>query len=228
MPVADALILKTKMPPNLWPTVIMSVLGCMIVVFAQKKKYHTFTESDTIGCLMKFGSVLVTAFTRIIMKSSNDLLTRNELLQYANIGTIVIPLVYTLATDATVWLYFLDLPDLPIKAIISWSAIGILVYFLGASMQVDLVRALSPGLYSSFEAIRVLGAVFLSTIWLHEPVNNWLEWLGILLTVGVITKYFKDLLKKDNDKEICKNEIKKSSDQKKYWDEYGCYVNFIL
>jgi len=121
VPIADALFLKTKLSPVLWRTVTLSVLGCSLVVISQHSFDHTFTESDVINCLMNLMTVLITAITRLIMKTSANILTRNELLTYANVGTVVIPLIVTLCIDLNSWLYFVDVFDLPKVAIVSWS-----------------------------------------------------------------------------------------------------------
>lgn len=64
-----------------------------------------------------------------------------------------------------------------------------LVYTVGSSGQMSLVRSMGPALYSSLSAVRVLSSAMLSSMFLHEPVRNWLEWVGLLIAMITMTAY---------------------------------------
>ena len=72
---------------------------------------------------------------------------------------------------------------------IAWCTISIGVYSFASTLQIRLVRVLGPGFYSSWVAIRVLGSMILSSIFLGEGISSWLEYAGIALMLITVSIY---------------------------------------
>ena len=76
-----------------------------------------------------------------------------------------------------------------------WFTLTFLIFFLAATAQVSLVQSMGPGLYSSFTAIRIVGAVVLSSLVLHETLKNTLEALGVMINIVTMSIYLVFLYK---------------------------------
>jgi len=120
------------------------------------------------------------------MKRTEHILTRNEAVQTNNVCNCVFPLLYTLIVNPGGWKAF---QTMSWQSFGAWTTIAVLVYTIGSTGQMALVRSMGPGVYSSLGATRVLGSVALSALWLHEPVQNWLEWIGLLVIMCTMTLY---------------------------------------
>lgn len=79
---------------------------------------------------------------------------------------------------------------------------GLVVFYLGTSVQMVVVRTLGPTLHSSFQALRMVSALLGSFVLMQEPVNSWVSWVGLVLLVGVLCIYFRRQLA---GKEACNN-----------------------
>jgi drug/metabolite transporter (DMT)-like permease len=193
--IADALILETQLPVLLWPSVLVSFVGCALIALAQSPLFvksssssYVFTHRDAIGCVLQFVSVLFSSLARLLMKRTEHILTRDEMVQSNNLFNTLIPLTYTLLVpDArSQWKAF---QETSVQSIVALLSIAVLVYTVGSTGQMSLVRKMGAGVYSSFSAIRVLGSVLFSSLFLGEPVQNWLEWLGLLVATLTMTLY---------------------------------------
>lgn len=193
--IGDATLLGAKLPRLLWPCVIMSCLGCVIIGLSQSPYFvmlsssssvYLFTMRDTIGCSLQFTSMCFSAMARLLMKRTEHILTRDEMVQTNNICNTILPLIYTLVTNPNGWLAF---RYITIPSLFAWLILTVLVYTIGSTGQMSLVRTMGPGMYTSLSALRVLGSVFLSAVWLNEPVRNWLEWTGLVITMITMTVY---------------------------------------
>jgi len=223
VPLAEGIFLKTKLPGILWPTVIFTTIGCTLVILAQSAWLahnndsfensitapfqHAFNMNDLIGCSLQFFCIFLTAAVRLMMKTSSSLLSRNELLQYSNMGCIVFPMVYSLYLDPSVWLYFLKFFEFPVLVFASWFTVCFLIYFVASTMQMELIRSMGPSLYTSLSGIRVLSVVVLSAAWLGEPLVTSLEGWGFLITVVSIAVYMRVLITSDKEETNLKQEV---------------------
>jgi drug/metabolite transporter superfamily protein YnfA len=120
------------------------------------------------------------------MKVTEGILTRDEMVQVNNVFNTGVPMIYVFLADPHAWHAFAHVQ------ISSWLALGtiaILVYTIGSTTQMALIRSMGVGVYSSYSGVRVLGSVLLSSWILKEPVQNWLEWLGLTITTTTMTVY---------------------------------------
>lgn len=120
------------------------------------------------------------------MKVTEDILTRDEMVQVNNVFNTFVPMIYVFLADPHAWYAFAHMQ------IYSWLALGsiaILVYTIGSTTQMALIRSMGVGVYSSYSGVRVLGSVLLSSWILKEPVQNWLEWSGLAITTTTMTTY---------------------------------------
>mmetsp|Transcript_9130 Transcript_9130/g.14053 ORF Transcript_9130/g.14053 Transcript_9130/m.14053 type:complete len:398 (-) Transcript_9130:1944-3137(-) len=203
--VGDKVWLKTDLPSAIWPCIFASIIGCATIALSQSPLFlklncnnrnpydgngsinsYSFGFQDVLGCGLQLLSVCFSAVARLLMKRTEHILNRNEAIQANNICNCIFPLLYTLITNPQGWEAF-DTMNLPSFG--AWSTIAVLVYTIGSTGQMSLVRSMGPGMYSSLSATRVLGAALLSAIWLHEPVQNWLEWIGLFVIMGTMTLY---------------------------------------
>ena len=159
-----------------------------LFVVSSDPSSYVFTHRDALGCALQFISVLFSSLARLLMKRTEHILTRDEMVQTNNLFNTIVPLAYTLLVpDARQkWRAFREPSTESIVALLS---IAVLVYTIGSTGQMSLVRNMGAGVYSSFSAIRVLGSVLFSSIFLGEPVQNWLEWIGLLVTTLTMTLY---------------------------------------
>jgi len=178
--------------------IIASIIGCAAIAASQSpliKSNNTnghnapgflFSSHDAIGCGLQFLSVCFSAAARLLMKRTENILSRNEAVQANNVCNFILPLLYTLITNPRGWEAFLVMN---IQSFVAWITIAVLVYTIGSTVQMSLVRSMGPGMYSSLGATRVLGSAILSAICLHEPVQNWLEWIGLFVIMCTMTMY---------------------------------------
>jgi hypothetical protein len=202
------------LPPAIWPCVLASCFGCTLIAFS-KSPYSpslgrsvgnngsnddaanaaeaaaavppSFTADDAVGCALQFASMCFSAGARLLMKATEDVLTRNEAVQTNNACNFVFPLLYTLVANPAGWVAFLRMTPTSFAA---WVVIAVLVYTFGSAWQMSLVRSMGPGAYSSLGGVRVLASAALSAACLAEPVDGGpLEWAGLLVVVVTVTAY---------------------------------------
>lgn len=198
--IGDKVLLQTHLPGAIWPCIASSVVGCLVIAASQSPLMKdstdnsdeandvsfTFTAQDGIGCGLQFMSMCFSAGARLLMKRTENILTRNEAVQTNNVCNSVFPLLYTLFANPSGWNAFRSMTW---ESFGAWLTVAVLVYTIGSTGQMALVREMGPAVYSSLSAVRVLGSAVLSAIWLNEPVRNWMEWLGLSLIMLTMTLY---------------------------------------
>ena len=197
--IGDKVLLQAHLPPALWPCIAASILGCLVIAASQSPLMKvgtesdeaddvsfTFTAQDGIGCGLQFLSMCFSAGARLLMKRTENILTRNEAVQTNNVCNTVFPLLYTLFDNPRGWNAF---SSMTWESFGAWLIIAVLVYTIGSTGQMALVRGMGPAVYSSLGAVRVLGSAILSAFWLNEPVQNWMEWLGLSIIMCTMTLY---------------------------------------
>ena len=198
--IGDKVLLQANLPSALWPCVASSVAGCLVIAASQSPLMKvntdssdeaddvsfTFTAQDGIGCGLQFMSMCFSAGARLLMKRTENILTRNEAVQTNNVCNTVFPLLYTLFANPRGWNAFRSMTW---ESFGAWLIIAVLVYTIGSTGQMVLVRGMGPAVYSSLGAVRVLGSAVLSAVWLNEPVQNWMEWLGLSIIMCTMTLY---------------------------------------
>lgn len=194
--VFDRILLSNKQPfpPLFWPAIVFSILGGALVAMGQTSdstdmsSQHIHPTHNLIGCLLQFTSVVFSACQRTLMKLTVDIFSRNHFVQANNIPNCVFPFIIATIHDPSGWKAFRYLFITP-KSLLAWCTISIGVYSYGLPAQVSMVQNIGPGLYSSFEGVRVLGSLILSTLLLGEGLVNWIEWVGLGLVVVTMTVY---------------------------------------
>jgi len=191
--IGDKMFLETDMPSAIWPCIFASIVGCATIAASQSplmskgdSSGFSFTAQDAIGCGLQFMSTCFSAAARLLMKRTESILSRNEAVQTNNACNFIFPLSYTLVTNPGGWEAY---REMNLQSLAAWTIISVLVYTIGSTGQMSLVRSMGPGVYSSLGAIRVLGSAILSALWLNEPVQNWLEWSGLLIIMCTMTLY---------------------------------------
>lgn len=193
--IGDKVLLETNLPSAIWPCIAASILGCLVIAASQSplmqlksdgNSEFSFTAQDGIGCGLQFMSMCFSAGARLLMKRTENILTRNEAVQTNNVCNTVFPLLYTLSTNPGGWSAFRSMTW---ESFGAWLAVSVLVYTIGSTGQMALVRGMGPAAYSSLGAVRVLGSALLSAVWLNEPVQNWMEWLGLSMIMCTMTLY---------------------------------------
>ena len=213
--IGDRLLLKTDLPPALWPCVLVSLLGALLMGLAQSpwvvqgitqssdllnhedeeaqsRGVTEFTSRDLIGCVMQLVSVIFASSARLLVKKTQGILSRDEIVQANNISNCLFPFLYTLMVHPTGWRAYRYIFTLPNFA--AWATIAVVVFTIGFTGQMSLVRSMGPAMYSSLSGTRILGSALLSAIFLAEPVKNWVEWVGLLIIMVTMTLYTVSLL----------------------------------
>ena len=84
-PLLEKLVLKTDLPKNLWPTVMASWFGMLIIAFAQTPFFASDSTAlgtrDLLGAGLQLLSVVLSNSARILMKTSSGIFTGAELIQ---------------------------------------------------------------------------------------------------------------------------------------------------
>ncbi|KAL7525347.1 hypothetical protein ACHAWF_001318 [Thalassiosira exigua] len=122
------------------------------------------------------------------MKRTERVLPPAHVVQTNNVSNCLFPFVYTMIYDPSsrgAFRYLLVEP----KSLLAWCTISVRVYSFASSLQVRLVRALGPGPYSSWSAVRVLGSMAPSAWVLGEGVRGQLEWAGAALMTATVSIY---------------------------------------
>ncbi|KAL7529307.1 hypothetical protein ACHAXR_002889 [Thalassiosira sp. AJA248-18] len=202
--IIDRFILHSPFPPLLWPTIIISGFGGTLIAISQSidgdEEHVTSNQAklsptdNLIGCSLQLLSAIFSAFARILMKRTEHILTPTHIVQTNNISNCLFPFIYTIIHNPSSWTAFRYLVFTP-KSLLAWCMMSIGVYSFASTVQIRLVRALGPGFYSSWVAVRVLGSLVLSTFILGEGINSWLEWVGIGLMIGTISVYIVETKK---------------------------------
>ncbi|GMI11028.1 hypothetical protein TrVE_jg3307 [Triparma verrucosa] len=193
-PILERAILGTELPPKIFTVVSVSVLGCVIIGYAQSPSFvgestHGLSKEDALGVSIQFISVIFSNLARIIMKTSDGILSKSELIKIQNFCSIAFTGIIGLATlGPAMWVQQFNLLE---SILLPFLFLGIGIFTLAAYFQVESVRAMGPGVYGTLSSIRVLVAVAGSYVLMQEPVQNWLEWFGIFLVVVMMTVYTK-------------------------------------
>ena len=215
MSIGDRLLLKTDLPPALWPCVLVSLLGALLMGLAQSpwvvqgltqrsdllnhedeearsRGVTELTSRDLIGCVMQLVSVIFVSSARLLVKKTQGILSRDEIVQANNFSNCLFPFLYTLMVHPTGWRAYRYIFTLPNFA--AWATIAVVVFTIGFTGQMSLVRSMGPAMYSSLSGTRILVSALLSAIFLAEPVKNWVEWVGLLIIMVTMTLYTISLL----------------------------------
>ena len=192
----DRILLQSPFPPLLWPTILLSGMGGALIAISQSvdnvsimsERDRIPSKDNLIGCSLQLLSAIFSAFARILMKRTEHILTSTEIVQVNNVSNCVFPFIYTIIHNPLSWGSFKYLIFTP-KSMLAWTTISIGVYSFASKLQIQLVRKLGPGFYSSWVAIRVLGSMILSAFILDEKISNWLEWVGVGLMLVTISIY---------------------------------------
>ncbi|GMH64187.1 hypothetical protein TL16_g03906 [Triparma laevis f. inornata] len=192
-PILERAILGTKLPPKIFSVVLATVVGCVVIGFAQSPSFvgksddHALDAQDALGITIQFISVIFSNLARIVMKTSDGVLSKSELIQIQNFCSITFTAIIGLSTlGPTLWAQQFSLLE---KVLLPFLFLGIAIFTLAAYFQVESVRKMGPGVYGTLSSIRVLVAVAGSYLFMREPVQNWLEWFGIILVVFMLTIY---------------------------------------
>ena len=199
-PLLERLFLKTPLPKNIFAMLTLSIFGCIIVAFSQSPYYYAvfgstestynWTMDDMVGLTMQLFSVLCLNLARIVMKTSEGIMSPTEGIQIQNVLTIFTSVIISMSTGGgAMWTKSLGtlFSSLPVVAAFLFLTLGILS---GALLfEITVVRHLGPGAYGSLTSIRVPVAVLGSYAILSEPVQNWLEWIGIFIIVVTMAMY---------------------------------------
>ena len=146
------------------------------------------TTTILFGCLLQFISICFSAIARILMKYTDGILTKIEIVQANNICNVLLPFMYTLMTNVTGWIAFEYLISIKTN-LIAFITVSIVVYTIGSTTQVTLVRNIGPGIYTSFNGIRIICSAILSSIVLQESISSTTELLGLCIIIISMTLY---------------------------------------
>jgi len=206
-PFADKVILGADLPRVLWYCVGWTSLGCFLMIYGEGEEDGEAQESvsDFIGVTMQLVSVLLSVVVRLMMKTSQGIATKSQLMHVANGATVILGTSFSV--QMTGWqgmrqvLAAFSKFDSATIAIL-WLSLG--VYTVGSYLQIKLCRNLGPGIYASFSAIRIVTAVISSSYFLNEAIQNVSIWLGLGVISGTVTWYTARLLwwAEDKQKEI--------------------------
>ena len=151
------------------------------------------SESTTIlfGCFLQLLSICFSAMARILMKYTDGILSKIEIVQANNICNVILPFLYTLLTNPMGWIAFeyILIPN----NLIAFVTVSIVVYTIGSTTQVTLVRNVGPAIYTSFNGIRIICSAILSALLVHESISNTIELLGLCIIIISMTMYTWDL-----------------------------------
>lgn len=193
----DAIFLGSSTPPLLWPTMLSSVLGILLIAISQSadkyKSSNNITPRDNaIGCSLQIAVVIMNSFGRILQKQTEGILTPIDIVQTGNVSNCVFPLIYTLYYKPQVWNSFRTLLSSP-YSLIALLTISLVCYCFVSQQQVRLTRTLGPATFSSWSAVRILFSMVLSAAFLGEHIKSWMEWLGIGIMITSVSVYFVDV-----------------------------------
>ena len=134
------------------------------------------------------------------MMISENVLTKNELVQTQNFMTICFSAVLALMvggvevyihafqsifSSSTPWMFLMFL----------FLSIG--VFTIGATLQITAVRRLGSDVYTSFSGWRVICCVSLSFVILKEAINEIIEWVGICIIIIALTIFLTSKKKEE-------------------------------
>mmetsp|Transcript_16547 Transcript_16547/g.34148 ORF Transcript_16547/g.34148 Transcript_16547/m.34148 type:complete len:291 (+) Transcript_16547:2-874(+) len=202
-PFLQSACLGTKIPKNLLLSIFVTTCGCALVGIGQSPYVlggaAKLTYTDGLGCLLQFVSVVFSNLARIVMMTSDGILTRGQLVQSQNVSTLTFCVIVGFVTGG--WGLFADAAETLVadpKAMITFMFLTAGIFTFAGVLQVGAVRKLGASVYGSYSGWRVLVCVFGSYAWLKEPVTSYVEWVGIAIVVLVLTIYLRKNVKSDD------------------------------
>jgi len=178
---------------------------------APKQRCHSFTHPPPLFTIVcgtlatcvypspppQFGSVCMSVVTRLMMKTTVNILTESELILSANLTTVLISLIVSVI-DSSGFGNFADAQALLFDSG-DHSAVGCVLYLgiacftIAAYYQIVCARALGPGLYDSFYAVRVLVAILQAMLFRGEGIHEPFTWAGKAIALVAVSKYAKNI-----------------------------------
>jgi len=214
-PVLEKIMLKSKptSPPFLFKAIIGSVIGVVAISLGQSPYFeafnissldlastgsaekHYFSQRDLVGVGIQLVSMVFSNVARMIMKLSEKYnISKEDLVQTQNVSTITVVVllgfIFT-GVDSFIFAANTITSSLGTFLVFAWLTWGI--FSFAAMYQMNVVRSLGPTLYASFTSIRIIVSVVLSYFLLHEPVDNYLEFFGILIVVVIVSIFLAKL-----------------------------------
>ena len=126
--------------------------------------------------------------------TSEGVLSKGELVQSHNISSVTFCVIVALAVGGGgAWTGSLVALTTNFKALATFTFLSAGIFTFAAMLQVEAVRRLGVSVYGSYSGWRVLVCVLGSYVWLGEVVASWVEWTGILIVVGVLTIYLRNI-----------------------------------
>jgi drug/metabolite transporter (DMT)-like permease len=196
--VLEKFFFNSAFPEGLFPLLITSSIGSILVIYAQTKA-GMGAESDSGSSYLRsrdywaialqFVSVLLSTASRLVARGTKKHVTRHELL-IGQFGVTAVILGTGVAVIDPVhgWSTILSMPAS------GWGALCFLsfaVYGVGQNLNVIVIRRISATLLTSLSSVRLVMACFSSYVILNEPIINWIQWLGIAIVVCSISLYVR-------------------------------------
>jgi len=155
------------------------------------------TLTDLFGCCLQLISVIFSNLARVVMMTSEGILTKGELIQSQNYGSLLFCIVVGISVGGWgVWEMAVEMLTTNMKALVTFIFLSGGIFTLAAIMQVGAVRKMGASTYGSYSGLRVLVCVVGGYLWIDEPIASWVEWVGILVVVNVLTVYLRNKAKK--------------------------------
>jgi drug/metabolite transporter (DMT)-like permease len=188
-----------RLPRAMWPALATSVLGAGLVVLQQGTTATTAGDdagggglvgSDAVGMGLQFVAVLAQACIRVDIQRTRGRLSPRELLmlQYVFATTMFVLATSVpgspLALDGGAWLPWVRISPHEWFVVVLFT---VTCMWFAAEYQVATVRKLGPAFTAALQPVRLISTVLASWIWLNEPVQGTLEWLGLALVFVSIT-----------------------------------------
>ncbi len=188
----------------LFPALIIMLIGGCLVFYGQgaftmtssviqnsdnDNDNNDFDMEDLFGILLQLLSVMFSAGVKIAFKSTEGILDKTELL-LSQFLMSAIPLVpYALVFEwPSVHALMFELDAHGIICMIVGLAFGI--YIIGNVTQIYAARSIGASNHAASNSMRLVSAVFGSSIILNEPLNKPIEWIGMLLIIISILGYW--------------------------------------
>jgi drug/metabolite transporter (DMT)-like permease len=173
---------------------------------------HVLTSRDLAGGLLQLLSVIVSNAARILMKTSAGVFSGPELIQQSNAAVLMVAMSVVLILNgarAEPWEAGWVALSSGASSVAAFVVLSVGVFTLAATFQVraepitdprqtpraltlsfrqvEAIRRTGPAVYGSYSSLRVLVGLAGSWLWLDEPVENWLEWVGIGIVFATLS-----------------------------------------
>ena len=190
------IFLHEKIHSALLPALSLMLLGGFLVfygqgAFAQRSSEvedNSFKLEDLLGVLLQLVSVVFSAGVKIAFKSTEGILDKTELLlsQFIMSALPLLPYAMIFEFESVHALLF----ELNTNGIICMVGLAFGIYIVGNVTQIYATRSIGASNHAASNSMRLVSAVFGSTIILNEPLNKPVEWIGMLLIVISILGYW--------------------------------------